>query len=156
MSPGKRRPVGKGPLLMLALSVLAITACAPGAVRPAAPTSCGGSHEWPPNGYPLAPAGLSVEIISGTTVRVRNDTDDAVVARIAPWQDLTCVGYMTTEAPRYDLGPSETVEGTVTDPGWGGALRIGVEFYRSGCLERCQETPFGFAYVDPAARTPSS
>jgi hypothetical protein len=120
------------------------------------PTTCGGSHEWPPNGYAAAPAGLVVEIVSGTTVRVRNDTNEAWVARVAAWADLTCVGYMsTTEDPRRDLAPHSAFETTVADPGWGEQVRIGVELWDHPCDDACTDDPTGFAFVDPVTPTPS-
>jgi hypothetical protein len=122
----------------------------------APPTTCGGSHEWPPNGYAAAPAGLVVEIVSGSTVRVRNDTDDAWVARVAAWGDLTCVGYVsTTDDPSRDLAPHTAFETTVADPGWGGLFRIGVELWDHPCDEACTDSPSGFAFVDPVSPVPS-
>jgi len=120
-------------------------------------TPCGGSHDWPPNGYAAAPVGLTVEIVSGTTVRVRNDTDQPWVARVAAWEDLPCTGYMTaTDSPGRDLAPHDTFGATVEDPGWGGQLRIGVEFWDHPCDDACTDAPAGFAYVDPVPLSDAS
>ncbi len=143
-------------LLVGAAFALIVAACGgsalvPGGPNTPPPTTCGGSHEWPPNGYPPAPASLVVEIVSGTTVRVRNETDEAWVARVAAWADLTCVGYMSTaEDPRRELAPHTAFEATIADPGWGGQLRIGVELWDHPCDEACTDSPTGFAFVDPA------
>jgi hypothetical protein len=115
-------------------------------------TPCGGSHGWPPNGLGPAPAGLSVALVSGTTVRVRNDTDRSWFARVAAWKDLGCVGYEAAEpASQQALGPHDTVEVAVVDPvGWTGQLRIGVEFWDHACGSGCQDQPTGFGFVDAA------
>lgn len=148
-------------ILVSAAFAVVVAGCggsAPLADRPDSPppTTCGGSHEWPPNGYPPAPAGLVVEIVSGLTVRVRNDTDQAWVARVAAWADTTCVGYMsTTEDPLLELAAHTAVEATIADPGWGGQLRIGVELWDHPCDDACTDSPTGFAVVDPVVPGPS-
>ena len=129
---------------------LVVAGCA-GSPGSAVGTPCGGSHDWPPNGYGPAPAGLSVEIVSGTTVRVRNDTAQSWVVSVAAWEDLGCVGYLSAEpTPRRDLAAHDAFEVTVADPvGWGGRLRIGVEFWDHPCGDTCQDQPTGFGFVDP-------
>ena len=87
---------------------------------------------------------------------MRNDTDQAWVARVAAWADLTCVGYMsTTEDPRRDLAPHTAFETAVADPGWGEPLRIGVELWDHPCDDACTDDPTGFAFVDPVVPAPS-
>jgi hypothetical protein len=155
------RAVAAGKATAIAAIALLVAGCggsAPVAQDPGTPppTTCGGSHEWPPNDYAPAPAGLVVEIVSATTVRVRNDTGQAWVARVAAWSDLTCVGYMSTaEDPRRDLAPHMAFETTVADPGWGGQFRIGVEFWDHPCDDACTDSPSGFAFVDPVVPSPS-
>jgi len=138
-------------VVAVAMAVMFEGCASPSAPQGAVGTPCGGSHDWPPNGYAAAPAGLTVEIVSGTTVRVRNDTDQQWVARVAAWEDLPCTGYMTTtDNPRRDVAPHDAIEASVSDPGWGGQLRIGVEFWDHPCGDACTDTPTGFAYVDPS------
>lgn len=148
--------IAVGRVTALLLVVVVAAACAAPGNPPGAGTPCGGSHVWPPNGYRPSPAGLSVELVSGTTVRVRNDTSHPWVVRVSAWEDAGCVGYLSAEAPRRDLAAGASLDATVGDPGWGSPLRIGVEVWDHPCGDACQDDPTGFGYVDaPAQATPS-
>lgn len=148
-------------LAVVGVALALVAACnGAGGAQPtasAAPNMCGdGNHSWPPNGYQPAPSGLTVELLSGTTVRVRNATDQAWTVEVAPWDDVACGGWMSAMAPHLDLSPHLAIEATVPDPGWGWPLRIGVAFWDHPCGATCQDEPTGFAWVDaPGPPSPS-
>jgi hypothetical protein len=101
------------------------------------------------NDYPPAPAGIAIELVSGTTVRIINTTQTAWTMRVAPWMSAPCVGYVSAESPRVQLDANATVDTTVEDPGWGGGpLRLGIELWDHSCDEACIDQPTGFAWVD--------
>ena len=147
----RRRSIVAG-LLLLAVSG-AVAACSTAAATPppaVGPTPCGGSHAWPPNGYRAAAPGLTADIVTGRTVIVRNGTERTWTVRVAPWEDLPCAGYMTTDGVSHVLRAGDAYELTVAEPtGWGGRLRIGVEVWAGACDGACQVEPDGFLSVDP-------
>jgi hypothetical protein len=146
-------------LAVVSVALALVAACSADAqpTASAALNMCGdGNRSWPPNGYQPVPPGLMVELRSGTTVRVRNATDQAWTAEAAPWDDVGCGGWMSAMAPHLDLAAHAALEATVPDPGWGWPLRIGVAFWDQPCGEKCQSQPAGFAWVDaPGPPSPS-
>ncbi len=128
------------------MATVAATGCGLATSATPVPTSCGGSHTWPPNDYRAAPAELSVELVADMTVRIENQSHKTWTARIAAWGDLTCTGWVSADAPRVEVPPGNTVERSVPDPGWGVELRIGVELWDHPCGEMCLDLPDGFAW----------
>lgn len=141
-----RGPRGALAAALLLAATLLVGACASPA---AAPTTCGGSHAWPPNSWPLAPPGLALDVVSGTTVRFHNGTSIAWTAMIEPWEDTGCVGFVTSGGERVAVAPGATIDRTVADPGWGGEIRIGAELWDHPCDERCLDEPTAFLPAEP-------
>lgn len=113
------------------------------------PTSCGGSHAWPPNEYAETPAGLTVEPVSGTTVRVANTTEQTWTIRVSAWGEGGCTGWLSFEpSVRADLAGGTNKEVTIANPNAGLPFRIGVEFWDHRCDDTCTDAPVGFGWVE--------
>jgi hypothetical protein len=113
-------------------------------------------HSWPPDGYGPAPPSLTVDVVSGTTIRVRNTNATAWNVLVAPWQEAGCGGWMEAMAPMLSVEAHASLDVTVPDPGWGWPLRIGVSVWDHPCAESCQDDPTGFTWLDlqaPASPT---
>jgi len=124
----------------------------------AAPNMCGdiSQHRWPPNGYAPAPAGLTADPVSGTTIRVRNATATDWTVLVAPWQEAGCGGWMEAMGPMLTVGAHASLDVTVPDPRWGWPLRVGVTVWDHPCDESCQDEPTGFTWLDlPAPASPT-
>jgi hypothetical protein len=113
-------------------------------------------HRWPPNGYAPAPAGLTADPVSGTTIRLRNATATAWTVLVAPWQEAGCGGWMEAAAPMLSVGAHASLDVTVPDPRRGWPLRVGVTVWDHPCAESCRDEPIGFTWLDlPAPTSPT-
>jgi hypothetical protein len=113
-------------------------------------------HRWPPNGNAPAPAGLTADPVSGTTIRLRNATATAWTVLVAPWQEAGCGGWMEAAAPMLSVGAHASLDVTVPDPRRGWPLRVGVTVWDHPCAESCRDEPIGFTWLDlPAPTSPT-
>jgi hypothetical protein len=130
--------------------VLAIAGCAGQStgMGTAGPTPCGGSHEWPPNGYAAAPAGLTVERLSATSARLANATGADWSFAATAWFDGGCTGWMAAQPDvRGSLPARGSADVTVAGAGAGQPYRIGIQFWDHPCDAACTDPPTGFTWV---------
>ncbi len=149
-----RRPGVSGSLL-LAVGLI-VTGCSSGGPTPAA-TSCGGSHEWPPNDYAdlSLPPGVAVEPAGPTTIRVRNGSAQAWTFETAIWTDAACVGFIAEPLPRSLIGPGHEVEAQFDPHDAALDTKLAVLVYPPDCDDVCTDPPVGFGWIDALVPGPS-
>ena len=140
---------------LLIWAALVVGACGPSSPPPAAATAtpappsagCGGSHDWPPNGYPAA-SGVTAQRVSATSARLGNTSSGTRWYAATAWFDGGCTGWMATQPEaRGSLAVGASADVSVTDPNNGLPFRIGIELWDHPCDEACTDDPTGFVWV---------
>jgi len=141
------RPPGRSNGVLLLLVAMLSLSCAGTATLP--PSPCGGSHSWPPPGYPAPPAGVTLTRLASDAVRLRNDTDLAWTGVAEGWQDLSCVGWMAIQpGARLAIPAHSSVDIAIPRNADATLVSVAVRLWDHPCPEGCTDPPTGFAYGD--------